>query len=118
MGSIKKIAERHNWLMEEKPRHREANTDPFTYKKNEKKIEKEKQELRELKNTISSNNTRGKDKKREPEILDSIAGKKPDAKILSKSDKDGIIGHSLKKREDGVRDNVKKREKKALMKNL
>jgi len=59
----------------------------------------------------------GKGKKREPEILDSFAGKK-DPKTLSKSEKDGIIGHILKKRDDGVRDNAKKREKKALMKNL
>ena len=50
--------------------------------------------------------------------MDSFAGKKPDAKILSKSEKDGVIGHSLKKRPDGVRDNAKKRERKALMKNL
>jgi len=41
MGSIKKIAERHNWLMEEKPRHVEAAVDPFTYKKNEKRIVEE-----------------------------------------------------------------------------
>lgn len=58
----------------------------------------------------------GKGKKREPEILDSHAGKEP--KILTKSEKDGIIGHTLKKRDDGVRDNAKKRERKALMKNL
>ena len=39
MGSVKKIEEKHNWLMEEKPKHRESGIDPFTYKKNEKKIE-------------------------------------------------------------------------------
>jgi len=42
MGSIKKIAEKHNWLMEDKPKHQEAGVDPFTYKKNEKKIVGEK----------------------------------------------------------------------------
>ena len=52
MGSIKKIEDRHNWVMEEKGKHREAGVDPFTYKKNEKKIEKEKQDLRELKNKV------------------------------------------------------------------
>jgi len=36
--------------MEDKPKHAEAGVDPFTYKKNEKKIELEKQELRTLKN--------------------------------------------------------------------
>ena len=58
----------------------------------------------------------GKGKKREPEILDSNAGKEP--KHWTKSEKDGSIGHTLKKRDDGVRDNAKKRERKALMKNL
>ena len=52
MGSIKKIEEKHNWLMEEKPKHIESGLDPFTYKKNEKKLEQEKQKLRELKNKI------------------------------------------------------------------
>jgi len=37
-GSIKKIEDKANWLMEEKPKHVEAGVDPFTYKKNEKKI--------------------------------------------------------------------------------
>ena len=32
-GSIKKIEDKHNWLMEEKPKHKEAKTDPFTYAK-------------------------------------------------------------------------------------
>jgi len=42
MGSIKKIEEKHNWLMSEKPKHIEAGLDPFTFKKQEKKIVKEK----------------------------------------------------------------------------
>lgn len=50
MGSAKKIAERHNWVMEERKKHVDAGLDPFTYKKNEKNLEKEKQNLRELKN--------------------------------------------------------------------
>ena len=50
MGNVKKIEDRHNWVMEEKPKHLESGLDPFTYKKNEKKLEKEKQDLRELKN--------------------------------------------------------------------
>jgi hypothetical protein len=32
-GSIKKIADKHNWLMEEKPKHRKEGVDPFTYAK-------------------------------------------------------------------------------------
>jgi regulator of ribosome biosynthesis len=53
MGSIKKIQDEANWIMEEKPKHVAAGIDPFTYKKQEKKIEKEKQSLRELKNRIT-----------------------------------------------------------------
>jgi regulator of ribosome biosynthesis len=52
MNSIKKVAEKYNWVMEEKPKHVEAGVDPFTYNKNEKKILVEKQNLRELKNKI------------------------------------------------------------------
>jgi len=44
-GSVKKIADAHNWLMEEKPKHREAGVDPFTYQKAEKKAKQEKQNL-------------------------------------------------------------------------
>ena len=41
-GSVKKIQDQHNWLMEEKAKHRDAGLDPFTYQKNEKKLDKEK----------------------------------------------------------------------------
>lgn len=36
-GSIKKLAEGDNWLMHEKPKHREAGMNPFDYAKAEKK---------------------------------------------------------------------------------
>jgi len=42
MGSVKKVADAHNWLMEEKPKHRAAGVDPFTYDKVEKKAKQEK----------------------------------------------------------------------------
>ena len=42
MGSIKKIAEKHNWLMPESSKSVAAGLDPFTFKKNEKKLEQEK----------------------------------------------------------------------------
>ena len=41
MGSIKKVQDKFEWAMEEKAKHVEAGIDPFTYKKNEKKIQKE-----------------------------------------------------------------------------
>jgi len=53
-GSVKKIADRYNWVMEEKAVHREAGVTPFEYAKNEKKIVMEKQNLRELKNKLNA----------------------------------------------------------------
>lgn len=38
LGSIKKVQDNFQWAMEEKPKHVEAGLDPFTYKKNEKKV--------------------------------------------------------------------------------
>lgn len=63
MGSIKKIKEKAQWMMEEKPKHREAGLDPFTYAKHEKKIVQEKQRLRELKNQITADGPAGKGNK-------------------------------------------------------
>jgi hypothetical protein len=42
MGSVKKIGEKYNWLMEEKAKHREAGMDPFEYEANKKKLAQEK----------------------------------------------------------------------------
>jgi len=52
-GSVKKIADKHNWAMEEKPKHVAAGIDPFTYARAEKKAKVEKQDLAHLKNKIS-----------------------------------------------------------------
>jgi regulator of ribosome biosynthesis len=49
-GSIKKIAEKHNWLMAEKPKHVAAGMDPFTYEKDQKKNAGKKQDLAHTKN--------------------------------------------------------------------
>lgn len=59
MGSIKKVDEKFNWVMEEKQKHRDAGLDPFTFQKNEKKLDQEKQKLRELKNKISNSGPAG-----------------------------------------------------------
>ena len=40
--SVKKIEEKHNWIMPDKPKYAEAGMDPFTYAKAEKKAKKEK----------------------------------------------------------------------------
>ena len=71
MGSIKKIEEKHNWLMEEKPKNIAAGVNPFDYKKNEKKIEMEAQKLRELKNKISASGPISKADKGKDQILDN-----------------------------------------------
>ena len=41
-GSIKKIADKHNWLMEEKPKHREAGMNPYEFEAEEKRKKKQK----------------------------------------------------------------------------
>lgn len=41
LGSAKKIAEKHNWLMPERQKNVVAGVNPFDFKKNEKKIEME-----------------------------------------------------------------------------
>lgn len=119
MGSIKKIEDKHNWLMEEKPKHLESGLDPFTYKKNEKKLEKEKQDLRELKNQISRSGPAGKGAAAD-QILDPMArtSKGADKIYETKMQKDGKLGKGLKKQDDQVKQAIKKREKKALMKSL
>ena len=72
MGSIKKIQEAHNWLQPEKPKHVQAGMNPFDYQKNEKKITKEKQDLRELKNKITASGP-SKEAKSRDQILDNSA---------------------------------------------
>jgi regulator of ribosome biosynthesis len=51
-GSIKKIQEKHNWLMPTKPKHETAGITPFEWEKLEKKGKNQKQDLAELKNKI------------------------------------------------------------------
>lgn len=51
-GSVKKIADKMNFAMEEKPVHRATGMDPFTYAAAEKKGKLEKQSLATLKNKI------------------------------------------------------------------
>ena len=38
MGSIKKVTDKHKWLMEETKEHRAAGLDPFTFEKNKNKL--------------------------------------------------------------------------------
>lgn len=56
-GSVKKIADKHEWAMVEKPKHREAGVSPFEYAAMEKKAKRDKQKLAELKNKVSASMT-------------------------------------------------------------
>ena len=51
--SIKKIADKHTWLMPEEGKHRAAGTDPFTYARAEKKVKLEKNKLAEIRNQVN-----------------------------------------------------------------
>lgn len=53
-GSIKQIEEKHNWLMPDKQKYRDAGMDPFTYARAEKKAKKEKQSLAEVRNSVNA----------------------------------------------------------------
>ena len=69
MGSVKKIGEKYNWLMEENSKHREAGMNPFEYELNKKKLAKEKQALAEVKNQMHAS---GADKNtNKDQILDA-----------------------------------------------
>ena len=105
------MEDKFNWVMEEKKKHVDAGLDPFTFKKNEKKLEKEKQALRELKNKINATGPAGKGNG-----MDAVLDAKENGGAPSNrpEPKDG----TLKKRQDGERESIRKRERKALMKQL
>ena len=50
-GSKKKIEEKHNWLLEDKP-GTEGGADPFTVQRQQKKLQLEKENLRRIKNEL------------------------------------------------------------------
>lgn len=77
-GSIKKIEDEVNWAMVEKPKHVAAGMDPFTYKKMEKKLEKEKQDLRELKNKMLAQQTMTGNKRTHDQILSGSSKAAPE----------------------------------------
>ena len=86
--------------MVHKPKHDQAGVDPFTYAKQEKKAALEKQKLAELKNKVHA---AGEGKKNK------------DVKVLGSS---APKADSLKLKEEGERNQIRKREQKALMKSL
>lgn len=51
-NSAKKIEAKHEWLLEDKGNAAEGATDPFTLKRQQKKMEQEKEKMRKLKNDI------------------------------------------------------------------
>lgn len=98
--SVKKIEDRHNWLMPEKEKHREAGVDPFTYAKAEKKAKLEKHKLAEVRNAVNA----------------VKPGSMKDIKILGRKEQDKSGNMKLKSDQD--RTAIRKREHKALMKSL
>jgi regulator of ribosome biosynthesis len=106
-GSIKKIEEKHNWLMMHKPKHELTGLNPFDYAKLEKKGKLEKQNLAELRNKVNSVSV-SEMRSNKVQILD---------KKTDKSDAE-VKAVSSKIRTDAERTAVRKREHKALMKSL
>lgn len=98
-GSVKKIAEKMNFVMEDKPIHEATGMDPFTLAKVEKRAKMEKQSLAAVKNRINSV---------------SAQNMKNEVKVLDKGDSKG----SMKLKSDEDRTALRKREHKALMKSL
>jgi len=87
--------------MPEKGKHREAGVDPFTFARAEKKAKSEKQNLAEVKNKVNA----------------IKPGTMKDIKILGKKAEANSNG-DLKQKSDTERTELRKREHKALMKNL
>lgn len=52
--SVKKIEDKHNWVMPEQAKHRASGMDPFTYARAEKKAKQEKQNLAEVRNNVNA----------------------------------------------------------------
>lgn len=107
-GSIKKIADKHNWAMEEKPKHAASGMDPFTFLKDEKKQAREKQGLAKVKNDINAANNAASSTVKKGENIRVLAATQPH--------ESGASG--LKAREDGDRQQIRKREHKTLTKSL
>ena len=118
MNSIKKIEDKYNWVMEEKPKHREAGMDPFTFKRAEKKLEKEKQDLRELKNKVVSSGPAGSGQGAASSSMDRILDSNDVTRKEGEKAKQPSNELKLKARQDVERDKLRKRERKALMKSL
>lgn len=99
-NSKKKIAEKHDWLLEDKPD--QGDVDPFTRKRQEKKLVLEKEKLKQIKNEMHAQKVlKGK----------GLTGE-GNGKILAKSGQAGPSAEEIQKAA------VKKRERKALEKSF
>lgn len=87
--------------MPEKGKHREAGVDPFTFARAEKKAKSEKQNLAEVRNKVNA----------------IKPGTMKDIKILGKK-AEATSNGDLKQKSDTERNELRKREHKALMKSL
>ena len=94
--SIKHLAVKDDWIMAEKPKHIASGMNPFDYAKAERKKVHEKEKLASLKNKMHKAGA-GKD----IQVLDSNNAK-----------------NSMKLKEEGQRNAIRKREAKSLQKSL
>jgi hypothetical protein len=121
MGSIKKIQKNNEYIMVEKPKHVEAGMDPFTYKQNEKRLDKEKQNLREVKNKVLQDGVSSRDKGKD-QVLGANSkegqgqGQEPSEPVADKPTEPKRP--FMKQRGEVERENIRKRERKSLMKSL
>ncbi len=95
-NSAKKIEAKHEWLLEDKPKHEQAGVDPFTMKRQEKKLQLEKENMRKLKNDLHALKTQhgSKSLKKVTEILSS----KPSNNTAGPSEEE-VRKAAIKKRE-------------------
>lgn len=109
-NSHKKIEAKHEWLLEDNIHHEAAGVDPFTMKRQEKKMEQEKEKMRKLKNDLHSLKTMhgSKSIKNVTEILNN----KKDAVAAKTGRNNGVSEDEIRKQA------TKKRERKALDKSF
>lgn len=101
--------------MEVKPKHDEAGVDPYTFARSEKKVEKEKHDLRTLKNQITTSQPVGKGPKAgsTDQILDPSGPASKEGPAAA-----AAARVNMKAREEQERTTIRKRERKSLMKSL
>lgn len=105
-NSKKKIESKHEWLLEDKGNAKEGDADPFTVKRQEKKLQLEKENLRRMKNEMHA--------------LKEIHGKSSIRGVANEilNNNKNSDTNNRKAEEEQRKQTIKKRERKALDKSL